>query len=168
MLLISVPAPALLRWRWLPSAAAGMLSQLHPPALVVARANAQQLKLANLALLAGNWCEPLQPNTFNLIVSNPPYIDSDDPHLQQGDLRFEPRTALVAARQGLADIEAIAQQAGAKLVPGGYLLLEHGWQQASAVRKTLEQLGYTEVQTCKDYGGRDRITLSRKAENRDE
>jgi release factor glutamine methyltransferase len=135
--------------------------ELDPQALAIAQGNTQQQKLANLTLLAGNWCEPLR---YKLIVSNPPYIDSDDPHLHQGDLRFEPRTALVATSHGLADIEVISLQARAKLVPGGYLLLEHGWQQGAAVRKILEQLGYTAVQTCQDYGGRDRVTLGQKME----
>jgi release factor glutamine methyltransferase len=137
-------------------------TELHPQALAVAQANAQQLQLANLTLLAGNWCEPLHDDAYDLIASNPPYIDSDDPHVQQGDLRFEPRTALIAANHGLADIAIIAQQAMAKLVRGGYLLLEHGWQQGAAVRKILELLGYNDIQTCQDYGGKDRVTLGRK------
>jgi release factor glutamine methyltransferase len=139
-------------------------TELHAPALAVAQGNARRLKLANLILLEGCWCEPLHDATYSLIVSNPPYIDSDDPHMQQGDLRFEPRTSLVAANHGLADIEIIAQQASVKLIPGGYLLLEHGLQQGAAVRNILEQLGYTGVKTCQDYGGRDRVTLGRKME----
>lgn len=139
-------------------------TELHSQALAVAQGNAQQLNLTNLVLLSGNWCEPLRDNTYHLMVSNPPYVDADDPHMQQGDVRFEPRTALVAANHGLADIEVIAQQARAKLLPGGYLLLEHGWQQGAAVRNILEQLGYTGVETCRDYGGRDRVTLGRTME----
>jgi release factor glutamine methyltransferase len=139
-------------------------TELHPQALAVAQKNAQQLRLANLTLLAGSWCEPLRDEAYDLIASNPPYIRSNDPHIEQGDLRFEPRTALVSANQGLADIEVIATQAAAKLIAGGYLLLEHGWQQGAAVRNILEELGYTGVQTCQDYGGRDRVTLGQKME----
>lgn len=139
-------------------------TELSPQALEVAKLNAQQLQLGNLGLLAGSWCDPLLNSDFNMIVSNPPYIDSEDPHLQQGDLRFEPRSALVAASHGLADIQLIARQALEKLLPGGYLLLEHGWQQAAAVRNILDGLGYTHVQTCQDHGGRDRVTLGCKVE----
>ncbi len=139
-------------------------TELHPQALAIAEGNARRLKLANFTLLEGSWCEPLNNDAYSLIVSNPPYIDRDDPHMKQGDLRFEPHTALVAAKNGLADIEAIAQQAVVKLLPGGYLLLEHGWQQGAAVRNILERLDYIAVQTCQDYGGRDRVTLGRKME----
>ena len=139
-------------------------TELHPQALALAQINTDQLQLTNLTLLPGSWCEPLPDSDYNLIVSNPPYIDKDDPHMQQGDLRFEPRTALVSADNGLADIQLIAQQARDKLVPGGYLLLEHGWQQGIAVRNILNELGYTLVKTCQDYGGRDRVTMGRKVE----
>jgi release factor glutamine methyltransferase len=139
-------------------------TDLHQQALAIAKLNAQQLKLANLTFLVGNWCEPLPNGDYNLIVSNPPYIDADDPHMQQGDLRFEPRTALVAADHGLSDIQQIAQQAREKLMPGGHLLLEHGWQQGAAVRNILHELGYTHVQTMRDHGDRDRVTLGCKTE----
>ncbi len=139
-------------------------TDLYLQALALAEINVRQLKLTNLTLLAGNWCEPLRYSDYNLIASNPPYIDKDDPHMAQGDLRFEPHTALVAANNGLADIQMIAQQAWDKLLPGGYLLLEHGWQQGLAVRNTLGELGYTRVQTCQDYAGRDRVTLGCKVE----
>lgn len=140
-------------------------TELYPQALAVAQSNLRRLQLANLTLLAGSWCEPLHDDAYDLIVSNPPYIDADDPHVQQGDLRFEPRTALVAANEGLADIDAIARQAQAKLLPAGYLLLEHGWRQGPAVRNILERLGYTGIRTCQDFGGRDRATLGQKMES---
>jgi release factor glutamine methyltransferase len=139
-------------------------TDLYPQALALARINTRQLNLTNLTLLAGSWCEPLADSDYHLIVSNPPYIDKDDPHMTQGDLRFEPHTALVAANKGLADIQRIAQQARDKLRSGGYLLLEHGWHQGLAVRNILDELGYIHVQTCQDYGGRDRVTLGCKVE----
>src|SRR5690606_5861210 len=112
--------------------------------------------------LAGSWCEPLPGHDYVLIVSNPPHIDAADPHLNEGDLRFEPRSALVADDGGLADLRNIAVQASSYLVPSGYLLLEHGWQQGTAVRRLLAGLGYTEVTTHHDHGNRERVTVGRK------
>src|SRR5690606_15408486 len=97
---------------------------------------------------------------FVLIASNPPYIDADDPHLGSGDLRFEPQTALIAADNGLADLERIAREATGYLLRGGLLLLEHGWQQGNALRQRLTGLGYTAVCTYQDQGGRDRVTVA--------
>ena len=96
-----------------------------------------------------------------MIVSNPPYIDGADPHLAEGDVRFEPRSALVADEQGLADIRLIVAGAPAHLLPGGWLLLEHGWQQGEAVRQLLLQHGYSQVETVRDYGDNERVTLGR-------
>ena len=96
-----------------------------------------------------------------MIVSNPPYIDEQDPHLAQGDVRFEPLSALVAGDQGLADIVHIIDQSQRMLTPGGYLLLEHGWQQGEVVRDAFTRAGYLAVETCRDYGGNERITLGR-------
>jgi release factor glutamine methyltransferase len=98
-----------------------------------------------------------------MIVSNPPYIDGADPHLAEGDVRFEPRSALVADEQGLADIRLIVAGAPAHLCPGGWLLLEHGWQQGEAVRQLLLQCGYSQVETVRDYGDNERVTLGRLA-----
>ena len=94
-----------------------------------------------------------------MIVSNPPYIDEQDPHLALGDVRFEPLSALVAGEQGMADIVHIIDQSRHMLTPGGYLLLEHGWQQGQAVRDAYTHAGYQAVETCRDYGGNERITL---------
>ena len=96
-----------------------------------------------------------------MIVSNPPYIDEQDPHLQQGDVRFEPLTALVAADSGMADIVHIIEQSRNALVSGGFLLLEHGWQQGEAVRQAFILAGYHDVETCRDYGDNERVTLGR-------
>lgn len=138
-------------------------SELSAEAQSVAAANFRRAALPNLHLLAGSWCEPLPGHDYVLIVSNPPYIDAADPHLNEGDLRFEPRSALVADDGGLADLRNIAVQASSYLVPSGYLLLEHGWQQGTAVRRLLAGLGYTEVTTHHDHGNRERVTVGRKA-----
>ncbi len=138
-------------------------TEFHSDAMAVAARNAQHFNLPNLNLLSGNWCEPLPDSDYDLFVSNPPYIDAEDQHIQQGDLRFEPMTALISADAGLADIKLIAQQAHHKLASGGHLMLEHGWQQGNAVKNILRELGYTHVETCVDHGGRDRVTIGRKS-----
>ena len=97
-----------------------------------------------------------------MIVSNPPYIDEQDPHLTQGDVRFEPLSALVAGDSGMADIVHIIEQSHMRLEAGGFLLLEHGWQQGAAVRDAFNRAGYLAVETCRDYGDNERITLGRK------
>lgn len=128
-------------------------------AAALARRNRDRLGLANVEILTGSWCEPLSGH-FEMILSNPPYIDPQDPHLSQGDVRFEPRSALVAAESGLADIRLIAEQARKYLAAGGWLLFEHGWEQGAAVRALLLSLGYSQAQTRNDLGGRPRVTLA--------
>jgi release factor glutamine methyltransferase len=98
---------------------------------------------------------------FDLIISNPPYIESDDPHLQQGDLRFEPAGALASGKDGLDDIRLLVQQALKHLKKDGYLLLEHGYQQAEAVRNLMAEAGYTDIETHQDIEDRDRVTLGK-------
>ncbi|MHA7879402.1 MAG: peptide chain release factor N(5)-glutamine methyltransferase [Saccharospirillum sp.] len=132
----------------------------EPQAARLARGNAGHLRLA-VAVIQGDWCESLADNSLDAIVSNPPYIDAADPHLNEGDVRFEPRSALVASQQGLADIRRIAGQALRVLRPGGWLLVEHGWTQAEAVRQWLASLGYEAVETVRDLGGNDRVSLGR-------
>lgn len=134
-------------------------TEVSEAALQVAVANVRQSGLANVQLHAGSWCAPLPADGYRLIVSNPPYIDANDPHLAA--LASEPRTALVAAEQGLADLRTIAGEARSKLAIGGWLLLEHGWQQGAAVRELLTAAGYGLVATRQDHGGRDRVTLGR-------
>lgn len=131
-------------------------------ALTVAEQNRVALGLANVHMLGGSWCNPLPPGEFDLILSNPPYIAEDDAHLQQGDVRFEPRSALVAGAVGLQDIADVAAQALPRLKRAGWLLLEHGWQQGAAVRSVLQKTGYVEVQTRLDSGGRERMTMGCK------
>lgn len=133
-------------------------------AAALARENSAALGLP-IEVRDGSWFEPLgepdRDNTprFAVIVSNPPYIDGADPHLEQGDVRFEPRSALVADDAGLADIRHIVAHAPAYLLTDGWLLLEHGWGQGEAVRQLLRDGGYREVATVRDYGDNDRVTL---------
>ncbi|MDW4560528.1 MULTISPECIES: peptide chain release factor N(5)-glutamine methyltransferase [Aeromonas] len=134
-----------------------------PDAAALARANSAALGLP-IEVRDGSWFEPLaDAPRFDMIVSNPPYIDGADPHLEEGDVRFEPRSALVADEQGLADIRLIVAGAPAHLCPGGWLLLEHGWEQGALVRQLLLQQGYCQVETVRDYGDNERVTLGRLA-----
>lgn len=132
---------------------------LQPDAVSLAQYNGQKLSLSNATFLQGSWFTPLAGQTFAIIASNPPYIDAADPHLSQGDVRFEPASALIADNNGLADIEYIVARAPTHLDPQGWLLLEHGWQQGEAVRNILQAAGFTQVETIKDYGDNDRVTL---------
>lgn len=132
---------------------------LQPDAVRLARHNAQKLNILNTLFLHGSWFSPVAGERFALIVSNPPYIDAADPHLAAGDVRFEPASALVAGNAGLADLAHIIQAAPAYLHPGGWLLLEHGWQQAADVQALLHDAGYQQIATIKDYGDNDRVSL---------
>lgn len=132
-------------------------------ALVVARANAEAHGLRNVEFRQGDWYAPLADGRFALIASNPPYIEAADPHLAQGDLRFEPRTALASGTDGLDDIRAIVAGAPRHLLPGGWLLLEHGWDQGAAVRALLTSAGFTDVATERDLEDRERVSLGRLA-----
>jgi release factor glutamine methyltransferase len=132
-----------------------------PAALAVAKDNAQRLKLERVNFETGNWYEGFGGHRFDVIVSNPPYIEDGDTHLDHGDLRYEPRTALVSGLDGLDDIRQIIVQAPGYLLPGGWLLLEHGWQQGAAVRGLLEGAGFREIMTELDLEGRDRVSLGR-------
>ncbi len=137
-------------------------------AVVLAEHNRQQLSLNNVQVLQGDWCVPLLDEyryTLDMIVSNPPYIDPLDPHLEQGDVRFEPRSALVADKAGMSDIETIAKQSLDCLKPGAWLLFEHGYDQAVKVRQCLLQLGYLQVETFTDLGERDRVTAGRRPQH---
>jgi release factor glutamine methyltransferase len=130
-------------------------------ALDVARENAKRNGIANVEFRHGDWCAPVAGETFELIASNPPYIAEGDPHLGEGDLRFEPATALSSGRDGLDAIRAIVRNAPAYLCAGGWLLLEHGWNQGDAVRALLRDAGFVEIATERDLEGRDRVSLGR-------
>jgi len=131
------------------------------PALVVARQNAAELHLRNLEILQSNWFEGLQERRFDVIVSNPPYIEDADEHLQQGDLRFEPRTALASGADGLDDIRIIVSGAKAQLNHNAWLLIEHGWNQAESIRQLFLDAGFVDVTTEQDLAKRDRVTMGR-------
>ncbi|WP_439287314.1 peptide chain release factor N(5)-glutamine methyltransferase [Lonepinella sp. BR2357] len=131
-------------------------------AVELARQNARQNHLGNVEFQQSSWFENVTERV-DIIVSNPPYIDSQDVHLQQGDVRFEPLTALVAENQGYADLQKIIENAPRFLQPQGWLLLEHGWQQGEKVRSFFSENLWHSVQTVKDYGGHERVTLARLA-----
>jgi release factor glutamine methyltransferase len=127
-------------------------------AVALAQRNQKRLDLPQVNFVQGSWLEPLS-GLFDMIVSNPPYIDSMDEHLDQGDVRFEPRSALVADAEGLSDIQHIIGAATDYLVTDGWLLFEHGYQQGAAVRQLFTENGYQQVNTYQDYAGNDRVTL---------
>lgn len=133
---------------------------IHPDAVQLTQRNAAKNGIANARFQQSDWFETIA-DRFDLIVSNPPYIAADDPHLRQGDVRFEPTRALVAERGGIADIAAIAQAAPHYLSPGGWLLVEHGWQQGPAARAEFSRSGFGEITTWCDDAGRDRVTGGR-------
>ncbi|WP_314404300.1 peptide chain release factor N(5)-glutamine methyltransferase [Stenotrophomonas rhizophila] len=133
-------------------------TDLSAAALDMARGNAARNGLARVRFVQGAWFAPLQGMRFDLIASNPPYIASNDPHLQQGDLRHEPATALASGIDGLDDIRLIVADAGAHLLPGGWLLIEHGWDQGAAIRALFEHAGFEQVHTERDLEQRDRVT----------
>jgi release factor glutamine methyltransferase len=128
-------------------------------ALAVAAGNALALQVRNVRFQRGDWCTALGAERFDLIASNPPYISADDPHLRQGDLRHEPADALASGVDGLDAIRRIVAAAPMHLVDGGWLLLEHGMDQADDVRALLEVAGLVDVRTARDLEGRDRVTL---------
>ncbi|MDG6779125.1 peptide chain release factor N(5)-glutamine methyltransferase [Thiomicrorhabdus sp. zzn3] len=131
-------------------------------ALEVARYNAQIHNLS-IRFLKSDWFSVLDANKrFSVIVSNPPYIENNDPHLQQGDVRFDPISALTSGEDGLQDLKFIIQQAWSFLQPDGWLLVEHGYNQAEAVSALFQQRGYQQIENRCDYGGNPRITFGQK------
>ena len=130
-------------------------------AVELAQDNCNQQQLSNVSIFQSNWFDAIkqQDNKFDLIVSNPPYIAKDDPHLSQGDVRFEPKTALVSGVDGLDDIKVIVSQSSMYLNTNGWLVLEHGYDQGKAVRDLMLFAGFNEVTTKQDYNNLDRITL---------
>ncbi len=127
-------------------------------ALAVARANAVSHRLQRVTLLQSDWYQAVAGERFDALLANPPYIDSDDPHLTRDDVRFEPRSALVAAHSGLGDLQQLVEGAPTQLRDGGWLLLEHGFEQARAVRMLLRDAGFDGVETRRDVAGQERIT----------
>lgn len=139
-------------------------------ALAVAQKNAKNLNAKNVTFSQSNWCSAIFENAslntwshdVDVVVSNPPYICDDDAHLTQGDVRFEPSSALSSGKDGLDDIRIIAKQAQRVLSSGGWLLLEHGYNQSASVRTILEQYGYQNCLSHKDFNHINRITIAKK------
>jgi release factor glutamine methyltransferase len=128
-------------------------------ALAVAIDNARALRLENVKFVQSSWYEALEPQQFDLIVSNPPYVAEDDPHLES--LTYEPDMALTAPNNGMADIQTIIKQAAGYLVDGGFLMLEHGYNQGAQVRDEFNKHGFSCCETIRDLAGNERVTLGR-------
>ena len=133
-------------------------SDIYEPTLEVAKLNAEEHDIENVEFILGSWLKPFGRQFFDVIASNPPYIDANDAHMK--GLATEPERALVSAKNGLADIEEIIVQAKKHLTVNGWVVLEHGYDQADAVQHLFRQAGYKKVRTVKDYGGNDRVTLA--------
>ncbi len=131
-------------------------------ALKIAQENANNLNICNVTFLLSNWFDALTNQTFDVVVSNPPYIEEKDPHLNQGDLRFEPISALASGHDGLNDIRQIIIDAKQHLRPNGWLLLEHGYNQATAVAALLKNAEFHAIQHVQDLAGIERVTLGQR------
>ena len=142
--------------------AAVVATDVAKATLAVAVRNAQANGVGNVWFRRGDWCQALGRDRFDLVASNPPYIAEGDRHLSEGDLRHEPARALSSGADGLDAIRTIVATAPGHLVPGGWLLLEHGYDQGAAVRALLEQAGFVEVATAQDLEQRDRVSLGRR------
>ena len=135
-------------------------SDISTTALLVAKNNAQRHTINNISFVESNWFSAIQHNKFDIIVSNPPYVADNDPHLRQGDLPFEPEAALKSGPSGLDALNAIADGARKYLHPEGYLLLEHGYDQASPLAEMLDHLNYSNIEAHPDLQGHLRATLA--------
>ena len=132
-------------------------------AVELAKKNANNLGISNVNIYQSDWFSQIIPNhQFDMIISNPPYIDENDIHLSQGDVQFEPLSALVANNSGLSDIQKIAKDAVAYLKQDGYVFFEHGYNQGEQVRNIFSQLAYKKIQTIKDLNNNDRITFAQR------
>ena len=136
-------------------------TEISAAALAVAMENAEAIVPGRIQFHRGSWLSPLR-GLFQFIVSNPPYVEMGDPHLQQGDVRYEPVTALSPGRDGLAAIRQIVADSLPLLNNHGWLAIEHGFEQGKKVRKIMQELGYSGVETLKDLAGLERVTLGRK------
>ncbi|PPD51343.1 MAG: protein-(glutamine-N5) methyltransferase, release factor-specific [Methylotenera sp.] len=130
-------------------------------ALAVAKKNAQNLRIDNVEFVLSNWFQHLNNQPFDVIVSNPPYIEENDAHLSQGDLRFEPISALSSGKDGLNDIRQIIENSLVHLLPQGWLMLEHGFNQADKVADLMANTGFVSIETIKDFGGNNRVTIGK-------
>ncbi|MSS76627.1 MAG: peptide chain release factor N(5)-glutamine methyltransferase [Methyloglobulus sp.] len=133
-------------------------TDISPTALHIAKMNAAKHKVEHIQFYQSNWFDSVPDGKFDLIVSNPPYLSEDDDHLKQGDLRFEPKTALISAQHGLSDIKIIAETARNRLEIGGFLLVEHGYKQQEDLQSLFKIMDYCNVQTHTDLAGQPRVT----------
>ena len=138
-------------------------TDISADALAIAQHNAELNHVNNIEFVQGNWFEPLADRQFDIIVSNPPYVAVNDPHLDSGDLRFEPLNALASGEKGMNDISLLTQQAHAYLKPGGWLILEHGFDQQRLVCETLERSGFKGIVQRNDIAGLPRMSAAHKA-----
>lgn len=137
---------------------------VSPEALTVARHNAERLGVSNIRFIQSDWFQALAGDTqFDLVVANAPYIAETDPHLRQGDVRFEPSSALRSGADGLDDIRHIVAQARPYLSAHGWLMLEHGYDQADACARLMQKFGYVEISGHHDLSGQPRLTIGRKS-----
>jgi release factor glutamine methyltransferase len=138
--------------------------EYHAEALDLAKQNARRNKIENVEFRLSDWFAAIDPSEqFELIASNPPYVEPGDPHLQQGDLRFEPITALTAAESGFADIRNIIEAAPSQLKDNGWLIIEHGYNQAGRVAELFQNNGFSEITLCNDINHLPRCTVGKKA-----
>lgn len=133
---------------------------ISPAALAVAQANAGQLRINNVSFLQSNWFSAVADEVFDVIAANPPYIAPGDPYLSRGDLRFEPAIALSCAMAGLAAAQTLISEGRRHLKPGGWLLMEHGYDQAQALATLLEKHGWSNIQLLRDYAGQPRLAIA--------
>jgi len=138
-------------------------TDLSLTALSVAKLNAEKHQISNVQFYQSNWFANVPDDTFQMIVSNPPYIAEDDEHLKLGDLRFEPSSALIAAESGLSDIRIITHEAYSRLDKGGYLLIEHGYNQEEQVQAIFKDCNYQHIQTITDLAGLPRVTYGQRS-----
>lgn len=136
-----------------------LATDASPRALNVAKYNAWNNQLTNVHFWQGSWLSAIADNSLDMVVSNPPYIEADDVHLTQGDVRFEPITALASGKDGLDDIRLIIKQAQHCLKPNGWLLIEHGFHQMKNVMNLFSDAGFTTISSHKDFGGNDRVVM---------
>ena len=132
------------------------------PALLQAKQNAVKNHL-DVHFVRGQWLDAIQSEALDIIISNPPYIRSDDPHLTDGDLRFEPLSALASGEDGLDDIRLLVHQSSRVLKSDGWLMVEHGYDQSQAVQVLFQQAGFIEIQAFQDYGQQDRVVIGKRS-----
>ena len=136
-----------------------MASDYSWSALQVAKLNAVENQIHNVSFIQANWLSACKKEVFDIVISNPPYIVEDDPHLTDGDVRFEPITALASGNDGLKDIRIIVEQARHSLKKEGWLLIEHGHHQAEQVMQLLYDAGFSHISSHQDFGDNDRVVM---------